>query len=140
MSWDGTHEDAMRRCGFEMEIDGRQGHCYQRTRMKYPGNDPENGPAREYCPSGHSTCYVCGKWFQAINKTQGFTDEETGIVVPDGSYEADWCSACEVEHRLNFCSCGSEKKHMHTTIMPDDGDELSWACCGGVMCCVKGNE
>lgn len=95
MTWDGTHEDAMRRCGFQLEIEeGVPGHCYQRTKLKYPGNDPENGPAREYCPDGHSTCYVCGNWFQAIVPTEGFTDEETGIVVNPSSYEAEWCPSC----------------------------------------------
>lgn len=135
MTWDGTHEDAMHRCGFSLE---NFDYCMQRTRMKYPGNDPENGPAREYCPDGHSTCYLCGKWFQAIVKTEAWTDEETGIVIPAGSHESDWCEPCTKEHMKHYCSCGSDKVHTHT--ITDDEGELSWACCGGMMCCDRANE
>lgn len=127
----------MRRCGFVLE---NGDHCYQRTKVRYPGNDPENGPAREYCEDGHSTCYVCAKWFQAIVKFEAWTDEETLIHVPASTHEADWCSGCEQTHLENYCTCGQDKKHTHTVVLPDDGDELSWACCGSMMCCVKGNE
>lgn len=144
MTWDGTHEDAMRRCGFVTDggIPGAsvQEYCNQRTRMRYPGNDPENGPAREYCPDGHSTCYSCGKWFQAIVKTESWIDPDTGQIIPQGSYESDWCEPCEEEHRKHYCACGSEKKHTHTVTGPEPGDEFSWSCCGGMMCCEGANR
>jgi len=53
--------------------------CTNQARNRYPGNDPENGPARAYCPAGHSTCYGCRAWFQAKHDT----------------YEADCCDACD---------------------------------------------
>lgn len=133
MIWDGTHEDAMRRCGFVLE---NGDHCYQRTRMKYPGNDPENGPARECCPAGHSTCYRCGKWFQAIVKYEARTeyydddDPSSAVEIPAGSSESEICSACEDEVDAIYCACGSDGIHKH--------DESQ--CCGGSMCCEKANE
>lgn len=142
MTWDGTHEDAMCRCGFH--TDGQEDFCLQRTRMRYPGNDPEIGPAREYCPDGHSTCYSCGEWFQAIVKTEDWVDEETGQMVKGGECESDWCSKCEEEHNASHCSCGvsieDRPLHRHVVTDPDSGDEYSWLCCGGTMCCEKGQE
>ena len=36
--------------------------CGHPMKMGYPGNDPENGPARSYCPKGCKTkCPVCKK-------------------------------------------------------------------------------
>jgi len=31
--------------------------------LRYPGNDPENGPARWQCADGHLHCDICGKTF-----------------------------------------------------------------------------
>lgn len=145
--WDGTHEDAMRRCGFVTDggIPGAScnEYCNQRTRIRYPCDEPENGPAREYCPDGHSTCYHCGKWFQAITKTEDWVDEETGLKINGGLHESDWCTACEEEHRKTHCSCGVSiddvPLHKHT-VRDEGGDEYSWLCCGGIMCCEKANE
>lgn len=33
--------------------------CGGVTRMRYPGNDPENGPARMACWNNHGPCNVC---------------------------------------------------------------------------------
>ena len=127
MTWDGTHEDAMMRCGFVLE---NGDYCQARTRMKYPGNDPENGAAREYCPSGHSTCYKCGEWFQAIEPIEGWTDEETGQVIPPSSTEGDWCTPCAEQRMKDFCGCGSVPTHHH----------YGCGCCGSEICCVAEEE
>jgi hypothetical protein len=102
-----THEDAMQRCGFSLP---NFDYCQQRTRMKYPGNDPENGPAREYCKDGHSTCYQCGKFFQAIEQVpeyETYYDDSapnSKVTIPATSVEHDWCSACSQAY---------EKEHEH---------------------------
>jgi hypothetical protein len=133
--WDGTHEDAMNRCGFVIDggIPGAScfEYCNQRTRMRYPGNDPENGPAREYCPDGHATCDRCGKWFKVITPIEGFTDEETGIVVAPSSTEASWCDPCVEEHEKDHCGCGSEA---------GTHSKCGQVCCGGDMCCPRAEE
>jgi hypothetical protein len=114
---------------------GHEG-CAKPTRTMYPGNDPENGPARPYCADGHSTCYNCGRWFACVRKTEGFTDDETGVVVPAGSVESDWCQSCEDVHALTHCGCGWEGTHRHVVEGPEPGEELSWQCCGDLMCCA----
>lgn len=101
------------------------GLCGGPTRIRYPGGEPDNGPARPYCDHGHSTCYRCAGWFQAIVPTGGFTDEETGLEIPPSSYESDWCEPCEEEHRKDYCGCGSDKTHTH----------YGYACCGSKICC-----
>lgn len=77
-------------CGFES--------CGQPTRIRYPGNDPENGSARPYCANGHSTCECCGAWFQAITTTPEFLakhdESDPGQVVPAGEHESSACSSC----------------------------------------------
>lgn len=108
---------------------GNEG-CGAETRVRYPGNDPENGPARPYCPEGHGTCYRCGGWFQAITRTEAWTDPETGLEVPAGTVESDWCRRCEEEHGRTHCGCGSDLSHRHG----------EYACCGGSMCCTDANE
>ena len=35
--------------------------CGSPMRLRYPGNDPENGPARPVCSKGHMICNECGK-------------------------------------------------------------------------------
>lgn len=40
--------------------------CGEPTRMRYPGDDPENGPARPQCRHGHMLCEGgCGVWVGA---------------------------------------------------------------------------
>jgi hypothetical protein len=82
----------MHRCGFLSEDDD---YCYRRTVLRYPGGSPENGPARECCPLGHATCYSCGAWFQALTRTEAWTDEETGIEIPESIHESEWCPGCD---------------------------------------------
>jgi hypothetical protein len=36
--------------------------CGLPLRTQYPGLDPENGPARPFCPEGHSQCIDCEGW------------------------------------------------------------------------------
>lgn len=109
-------------CGFSLK---NFDTCSKRVRLKYPGGDPENGPARPYCSEGHSTCYNCGKWFPAITPIPAWTDEETGQKFPESSSESDWCQECEVESRKVNCGCGQEGTHTHS----------GWACCGSEICC-----
>lgn len=98
--------------------------CKEPTRLKYPGNDPENGPARPYCKNGHSTCYRCAGFFQAIVQVEGWTDEEFGVF-PPSTHESDLCTSCDEEHRKDHCSCGSDAHHWHE----------GYGCCGSSFCC-----
>ena len=75
--------------------------CGLQCQLQYPGNDPENGPARAYCKSGHSQCYRCGNTFQAIvhvpESTRRWDDDDpmSEFKVEACSYESDWCPECE---------------------------------------------
>ena len=106
--------------------------CHGPVRCRYPGNDPENGPARPYCTLGHSTCYRCGAWFEAIEVTGASFDPEIGHL-PAAEFESDWCHDCAEAHRREFCGCGTGPTHHH------DWGEGPAACCGGSMCCEGAN-
>lgn len=111
--------------------------CGKLVRILYPGNDPENGPARPYCADGHSTCYRCGEWFQAkvtqpatvVRYDEDVRDDEP-IEIPESVHESDLCASCAREQAIRFCSCGSDPKHRHDV----------WACCGSSMCCPNAEE
>lgn len=79
------------------------------TRPRYPGNDPENGPARSYCPKGHSTCYRCGEWFHAA------WDD----------HEADCCDDCEM---LACTGCGEPTSQPDCALADRNGSSLCYVC------------
>ena len=82
--------------------------CGGATKIRYPGNDPENGPAREYCNEGHAPCYSCGRLFKAIKQypasTQRYVedDPESEVVIKAFSTESDWCKICEASFGPSF--------------------------------------
>lgn len=64
--------------------------CGKPVALRYPGNDPEMGPARFECKAGHVPCQECGAW----KDTNGNVD---GI-----------CEACYVQafHEDDACVVG----------------------------------
>ena len=109
--------------------------CGGRAAARYPGDDPENGPARPYCSEGHAPCYRCGTQFLAIERVGPLSDPDGFGDIPASTFENEWCPACVREHRTVFCGCGMEGTHVHHT---EDSDS-EWACCGGSMCCSEAN-
>lgn len=49
--------------------------CGEQMRMKYPGNDPEDGPARWECSKGHVECDGCGKATDQYKVTSDGTND-----------------------------------------------------------------
>lgn len=77
--------------------------CGKEAVIRYPGNDPENGPARPYCPDGHSECEGCREWFTAIVTVPAFTarydedDPKSEVTVPESTHESSLCRKCEAQ-------------------------------------------
>lgn len=88
--------------------------CNMRTRLRYPGNDPENGPAELLCPGEHSQLSITeimGRLTDLRDRWLALTDEERN--------RTEKCEYCRGRPGLFPCpECNDELEQPAGPVVP----------------------